>query len=206
MKRLFLNGTCSLVALSFQLSAAPVLTLRPANDPFPSQPPVIAGNGGTVGIGFVLDNTCVACTDWLFLTGVSLLGNPNSASAIGTWTDLVSSNQYVIAPNSLFSQNYDNSTSPAPLGLAYFSFDASPFAASGPLDTVRVFYDSYDDDPVNGLPVNSIYGLTIDVPLQFMVLAPKSNPVDPIPEPATLALTLPALTAVVWCRGRRSKR
>jgi hypothetical protein len=206
LKRNTLSATFLLFALGLRLGAAPVLTLRPGNDPFPPSPAEIRGNGNVVGIGFVINNTCVTCMDWLFLTGVSLLGNPNPASNIGTWTDLVGVNQYVIAPKSTFIQSYNNSISPFALGLAHFSFDASAFAAAGPLDTVRLSYDSYDDDPVNGSPVNAIYGLTIDVPLQFTVLAPQSPPVAPIPEPATLLLTPSALAALVLYRRRQSRR
>jgi hypothetical protein len=188
-----------LLALCFSpmLHAAIIFSLYPNNDLVPPSPPVFAGNGNTVGIGFSLQNDAAG---YMVISSVFLNTDPSPTGTAAQWTDLlstyVSNNSFALAPSTTFAQTWVANTS----GLGEFAFNSSPVAFTGPLVTVTLQYDLFDADPFAGAANQIGFGLTLDTPVQFNESAPLTAPV---PEPATLGICALSLMVLAAARAPR---
>jgi hypothetical protein len=176
-KSFILAAATALLAVSLP---AATLTLTP--DTISGVP------GSTVGWGFSLNNDTA---DWIVINGVAANGfNP----AFGTFTEFAASNFIVVAPNEIFSQSFNL---PLMQGLGQFAIAAG--AAPGDFSTgsFQVGFDRYSSDPLVNGGAGFIDGLG-----SFQVPFARVNAGDPVPEPATLALTGAALVALLTLRRR----
>ncbi len=173
------------------LAAAAILAVSLPAATLTLTPDTISGAPGTtVGWGFSLDNTTA---DWIVINSVTATGfNP----AFGTFTEFAATNFIVVAPNSLFSEAFN-----LPLLQGFGQFDIAPGVTPGDSTTgsFLVGFDRYSSDPLLDGGIGFIDGLgTFEVPFARVNAAAA----DPIPEPATVALTGATLVALLAFRRR----
>jgi hypothetical protein len=165
--------------LAVSLPAA-TLTLTPAT--------ISGAPGTTTGWSYSLDNDTA---NWIVINSVVDSGfNP----AFGTFTEYAASNFNVVAPGTIFSETFNLS-----LLQGFGQFDIAPGATIGDfsIGSFLVGFDTYSSDPLVDGGIGFISGLgTFDISFA------RVDAVDPVPEPATLALTGAALLAVLSFRRR----
>jgi hypothetical protein len=162
------NYILSFLLLMGAASAAPILTLNPANGALKVEP------GGTSGWGFSLTSEN---TRWLSVIGSTLLTESNPG--LGTYTDLIGALggpvDFALAPLAAAWQlDFDNS-----LGFGVGSYTVNANAAIGAVNSgiLRVIVEAYSDSPSVCGGNCVVETLTFDAPFSVS---------SEVPEPATI--------------------
>ena len=179
------NYVLTLLLIAGAASAAPILTLKPANGALQVEP------GGTSGWGFSLTSDD---TRWLSVIGSTLLTESNPG--LGTYSDLIGALggpvDFALAPLApAWQLDFDNA-----LGLGVGSFTVNANAAIGAVNSgiLRVIVEAYSDSPSVCGGNCVVETLTFDAPFSVS---------SAVPEPAT---ALPVVLAVIGLYARRVRR
>ncbi|MBL8242467.1 MAG: PEP-CTERM sorting domain-containing protein [Bryobacterales bacterium] len=177
-KLLKLSAATALFAASLPAAS---LTLTPST--------ISGAPGSTIGWNFSLNNDT---PNWIIINNVAPSGfNP----ALGAFTEYAASNFNVVAPNTVFAENFNGS-----LLQGFGQFEIVPGAIIGDftIGSFVVGYDTYSTDPLLDGGAGFITGTNT-----FVIESARVNVVDGVPEPATVILTGAALAAVLTLRRRR---
>lgn len=175
---------------SFKLVAAAVLLAAslPAATLTLTPDTISGGPGSTIGWSYSLNNDTA---DFIVINGVVANGfDP----AFGTFTEFAASNFNVVAPSTIFSEAFS-----LPLLQGFGQFAIAPGATPGSFSTgtFLVGFDRYSSDPQSDGGLGFIDGLG-----KLEVSFARVDASEPIPEPATLALTGAALVTLLSFRRR----
>lgn len=176
------------VCLTAGASAAPILTLLPADGIIPGP------QGTTVGWGF---NLVSDQTNWTLITAVQM-----NVAVIGTFEDYLSAwvgtNAFALAPGTgplvqAFAAGIPGTTA---TGLAAVTIAAN--APVGPFSgSIGISYELYDDDPFTG---GSLVATGLEFTPAFTI--DVTDAVAVVPEPQAALLVAAALGLGGWWRRR----
>jgi hypothetical protein len=182
------NIICRMAALALlagTLSAAPILTLSPAN--------ASGSPGTTTGWGFSVTNDTSL---YLVISGSTASG---FGFGIGSLTDYLGLNFYVFNPNSSRTVDFDAATTQGIGGYAINAGAIPPASDSGIFSIVYDLYVNDPNDPSFAPDLSDVLGLTFG-PVTAQVTVSTTD----IPEPATLGMAgLAIALGLTWRRYSR---
>jgi hypothetical protein len=173
------------------------VSLNPADGALTGSP------GDTVVWGVLATNS--DASDYLLITSVEAPGYagtgaigeiPDGPNAFTDYLSVIFLNQYVIGMNQSLGPGedidlgYSNGTptagDPNTTGLGLASFAISPTADAGEVsDTIQIFYEVYDADPITNGAADDLGEGETDVSTSVTVETGASGPGGSAPEPAT---------------------
>lgn len=171
------------------LTAAPVLTLDPADG-------IRTGNPGeTVGWGFSITNDTAL---YLVVSGNTPAG---FTFGIGSFTDYLGLNFYVVNPNSNLDVSFDEGTTQ---GLGAYAINAGAPVGGFDAGSFAVIYDLYVNDP-NDINFTQDQGDLLGQ--QFDIVQGSVTVTDAVvvPEPGSLVLVGFAGVGLLFWRRRQSR-